>query len=53
LEECDILEQEQVRSLLQKHVEQTRSALAKRLQASWPIALQHILRVAPRLAAAS
>lgn len=52
LEECDVIEQEAVRSLLAKHAQQTRSTVAKRLYAGWPIALQQILRVAPRLATA-
>jgi glutamate synthase (NADPH/NADH) large chain len=53
LDECDILEQDVVHELLQKHAEKTRSVVAKRLHMSWPIALQQILRVAPRLASAS
>ena len=53
LDECDITEQELVRSLLQEHAEKTRSPVAKRLYMSWPIALQQILRVAPRISGAS
>ncbi len=53
LDECDITEQELVRSLLQEHAEKTRSPVAKRLYMSWPIALQQILRVAPRVSGAS
>jgi glutamate synthase (NADPH/NADH) large chain len=52
LNECDPNEQALVYSLLQKHAERTRSSVAKRLYKSWPIALQQILRVAPRVASA-
>jgi glutamate synthase (NADPH/NADH) large chain len=53
LDDCGRIEQEMVRSLLQSHAEKTRSPVAKRLSMSWPIALQQILRVGPRLATAS
>ena len=53
LDECDADQQSLVRSLLQKHSEKTRSPIAKRLFMGWPIALQQIVRVAPRLLSAS
>ena len=53
LDECDADQQSLVRWLLQKHSEKTRSPIAKRLFMGWPIALQQIVRVAPRLLSAS